>query len=425
MSDHEEGASEIGDYVPISELDDHRHQSPSTQIPERPRRGTFDTLYGSRYTDAGPADEGDVRVRDFEEAVIDDDAGPDVSPHYHRSRRPTVDTQRSVSPPNSVKAFAEARRREREASVSEPNWQPDDEGLQRAASAASRRSLRSRPRTIDNETASLVSRRSAEADVCFPVHDEHRKDVLHIDFEYLDDFIEAQRMFRTASNRESDERLFSDLEPQTSATSPAAAAAPALTVQGEVMGISSDDADGGDEKSKTNEEQSSAERGPRPIDPNRICFFSSAWESTIHAAELGDLVLPGEDVRGLFKLPEEGDGVWWLNVNNPSKDEVVAICKAFGTHPLTTEDIATQESREKIELFPSYYFACFRSFNTELDPDGNEEYEPFNIYAIVFREGTLSFSFAPNGHASNVRKRIALLKDFVSLSSDWVCYALM
>src|SRR5690606_20700810 len=123
-------------------------------------------------------------------------------------------------------------------------------------------------------------------------------------------------------------------------------------------------------------------------------------------AELGDLVLPGEDLRNLFDLPSGEDGVWWLNVNNPSKEEAAAICKAFGAHPLTTEDIATQESREKIELFPSYYFACFRSFNTVDDEEGYEEYEPFNIYAIVFREGTLSFSFAPNSHASNVRKRI-------------------
>jgi magnesium transporter len=44
---------------------------------------------------------------------------------------------------------------------------------------------------------------------------------------------------------------------------------------------------------------------------------------------------------------------------------------------------------------------------------------------VVFREGTLSFSFEPNSHASHVRKRITALKDYVALSSDWICYALM
>lgn len=140
---------------------------------------------------------------------------------------------------------------------------------------------------------------------------------------------------------------------------------------------------------------------------------------------MGDLVLPGEDIRGLFELPkDEADGVWWLNVNRAAKEEVQGICKAFGVHPLTIEDIITQEAREKIELFPSYYFACFRSFNVVEEPDGIE-YEPFNIYVLVFREGTLSFSFAPNSHASQVRKRITALKEYVSLSSDWICYALM
>jgi magnesium transporter len=37
----------------------------------------------------------------------------------------------------------------------------------------------------------------------------------------------------------------------------------------------------------------------------------------------------------------------------------------------------------------------------------------------------LSFSFQPNSHATNVRARIAMLKDYVALSSDWICYALM
>jgi magnesium transporter len=111
-------------------------------------------------------------------------------------------------------------------------------------------------------------------------------------------------------------------------------------------------------------------------------------------------------------------------MNNPTEEEIRAICKAFGIHPLTIEDIGTQEAREKIELFPSYYFACFRSFHVE-QIEGGQEYEPFNIYVVVFREGTLSFSFSPNPHAAHVRKRITALKDYVALSSDWICYALM
>jgi magnesium transporter len=159
---------------------------------------------------------------------------------------------------------------------------------------------------------------------------------------------------------------------------------------------------------------------------NRFEFFSSHGESTIHAADLGDLVLPGDDIRTLFALPQDNndEGVWWLNMNSPTVEEIRIICKAFGVHPLTIEDIATHEAREKIELFSSYYFACFRSFRVE-EHESGPDYEGFNIYVIVFREGTLSFSFSPNNHAANVRKRLAMLKDYVSLSSDWLCYAMV
>jgi len=109
---------------------------------------------------------------------------------------------------------------------------------------------------------------------------------------------------------------------------------------------------------------------------------------------------------------------------NPSEEEVFAICGAFRVHPLTREDITTQETREKVELFKSYYFVCFRSFYA-VDKLSDNYLEPINVYAVVFREGLLTFSFCQNPHAANVRKRIGRLRDYVNLSADWICYALI
>ncbi len=47
-----------------------------------------------------------------------------------------------------------------------------------------------------------------------------------------------------------------------------------------------------------------------------------------------------------------------------------------------------EEAREKIELFRTYYLACFRSFDQ--DPYSPMYLEPLNMYIIVFREGILS-----------------------------------
>ena len=432
MSDHEDTSLDTGYSTPVPELDDHRHQSASVQR-TRSRRGTVDTMYSTRARNALSPDLSLVNqellqtvARDFEEAVVDDESRgvsplpPRVAPE--RSRRGTVTTldPRSVSPPNSVKAFADARRRERELSSSDPRHEDCD--LHRTISGASRRSRRSRRYTNDNDAKSFAaSCKSAEEDVCFPLHPSANKDTLQIDFECLEDFIaEEEIRSKTPPKNQPQARVFHDLRPKNGLVPTI------VTSAGDVVEIPSRGS------SSVNEKEAEAiaigdfdDEQQRP-DTNRFEFFSSLGESTIHAAEFGDLVLPGEDIRALFTFPEgeENDGVWWLNMNNPTEEEIRAICRAFGVHPLTIEDIGTQEAREKIELFPSYYFACFRSFHVKEIEDG-QQYEPFNIYVVVFREGTLSFSFSPNSHAAHVRKRITMLKDYVALSSDWICYALM
>lgn len=444
MSDHEDTTFDTGYSTPVPELDDHRHQSASVQRP-RSRRGTVDTMYSTagRITfdpDLSLVNDGLLhpQARDFEEAVVDEESGG-RSPITGRmaptrSRRGTVETldPRSVSPPNSVKAFADARRRERDLSTNDPHaarafaearrQSECDPQLQRTISGASGRSRRTRCYTNDGDGMSFAgSSKSAEEDVCFPLRPSADKDTLQIDFEMLEDFIaEEESHAKTPPMNQPQPRVFEDLRSQESAPTPI------FTSDGDFVSSGSLSAE---EKLQKHDAQGSVHGlsgMQQQADGNRFEYFSSLGESTIHAAEFGDLILPGEDIRTLFSFPqgEELDGVWWLNMNNPTDEEIRVICKAFGVHPLTIEDIGTQEAREKIELFPSYYFACFRSFHVE-EIEGGQEYKPFNIYVVVFREGTLSFSFSPNRHAPHVRKRITMLKDYVALSSDWICYALI
>ena len=76
------------------------------------------------------------------------------------------------------------------------------------------------------------------------------------------------------------------------------------------------------------------------------------------------------------------------NVLSPTNEEMRVLSKVFGIHPLTTEDILMEETREKIELFQNYYLVSFRSFDQ--NPYSPTYLEPINFYIIVFREGTLS-----------------------------------
>ncbi|KAJ3929251.1 MAG: hypothetical protein NXY57DRAFT_923542 [Lentinula lateritia] len=208
--------------------------------------------------------------------------------------------------------------------------------------------------------------------------------------------------------------------------------------------------------------------------PYRFSFYSNALPSTIHARSLSEIPAEGQTFEDLFaginrdrndpnakdkdkrptsagpkgyfpgnvkptyrSRPGFGGGLgfssyegadpesctWWLDVLSPTDEEMTMLSKAFGIHPLTTEDIQMEETREKIELFRNYYLVCFRSFDQ--DSYSPTYLEPLNMYIIVFREGTLSFHFRPTPHPSSVRRRIKQLKDYISVTSDWISYALI
>lgn len=175
--------------------------------------------------------------------------------------------------------------------------------------------------------------------------------------------------------------------------------------------------------------------------------MASAKESLLSRAMGNRNMLPpsvngdgggGGNGNGLPKPDDVEASTWWLDVLCPTDDEMkmlsrvsrsffplplsafpllilflpfsrpfrlirpltpgfrIFLSQVFGIHPLTTEDIQMEETREKIELFRNYYLVCFRSFDQ--DPYSQTHLEPLNMYIIVFREGTLSvrsFSIVP------------------------------
>lgn len=114
---------------------------------------------------------------------------------------------------------------------------------------------------------------------------------------------------------------------------------------------------------------------------------------------------------------------FWLDVLSPTEVEMKVLAKAFGIHQLTIEDILMDEPREKVELFQSYYFVNYRSF--EQDKDNSEYMEPINMYVVVFRDGVITFHHSQTPHPANVRRRIRQLNDYMSPTADWISYAII
>jgi magnesium transporter len=68
-------------------------------------------------------------------------------------------------------------------------------------------------------------------------------------------------------------------------------------------------------------------------------------------------------------------------------------------------------------------FVSFRSFEQDLySPD---YMSPVNFYNVVCRECILTFHFTPTPHPSHVLRRIKQLKDFITVTPDWINYAVI
>lgn len=153
---------------------------------------------------------------------------------------------------------------------------------------------------------------------------------------------------------------------------------------------------------------------------DRFAFFATEMDDTLHAPDMSSLVGEHSSFQNLF---DAKNGTWWLDCLDPSDAEIRTLSRAFGVHPLTSDDVRTRDTREKVELFQNYYFVCFHTF--ELDPDSDSFLEPIPTYLIVFKHGILTFHFTPIPHAASVRRRIRQLKNYVAVSPDWICYALL
>ncbi|KAF7726328.1 CorA metal ion transporter [Apophysomyces ossiformis] len=153
---------------------------------------------------------------------------------------------------------------------------------------------------------------------------------------------------------------------------------------------------------------------------------------TFYSVDVGSI--KGQSLRDLFRMRAENKehtvselllntSCWWIDIFSPTNEEMRALSKIFRIHPLTTEDIQAQESREKCEIFQNYMFVSFRSFDHDMQSP--TYLEAVNFYIIVFKDGVLTFRFQPLPHPHNVRRRIHQLKDFIHITPEWINYALI
>jgi magnesium transporter len=89
---------------------------------------------------------------------------------------------------------------------------------------------------------------------------------------------------------------------------------------------------------------------------------------------------------------EGGDGFVWLDVADPSTEELRAIATTCGLHPLTVEDALHRGQRPKVELFDEYAFVALRPL---VPAAGREGWDVREVHALVAPRFFATIRFGP------------------------------
>ncbi|KAJ2554529.1 CorA metal ion transporter [Coemansia sp. RSA 1933] len=126
--------------------------------------------------------------------------------------------------------------------------------------------------------------------------------------------------------------------------------------------------------------------------------------------------------------PPQGGGCFWLDVANPTNEEMASLARTFAIHPLTVEDImADEDGRDKFETFSGYNFLVYRTIDYGEDAQSNYEFNrgaegiATASFSLVLKHScVLTFHKAPElEHIANVINRLhTLIGDSVSVADD-------
>ena len=98
----------------------------------------------------------------------------------------------------------------------------------------------------------------------------------------------------------------------------------------------------------------------------------------------------------------------------------------FHIHPLTIEDILSEDGREKTERFEKYIYICVRTIDADhIKTYTNEPAKHNKLFILLFQQNYLiTIHNNPMRHFKNVIRRVNPLKNVLKVTSDWFMYAI-
>jgi magnesium transporter len=86
------------------------------------------------------------------------------------------------------------------------------------------------------------------------------------------------------------------------------------------------------------------------------------------------------------------DAVLWVDVADPTAEEIARVGQEFGFHPLALEDVAHGDQRPKLDLFDGYRFIVFYGLTLDIIRCHSHEINIFfsERYLVTFHDGSMS-----------------------------------
>jgi len=120
---------------------------------------------------------------------------------------------------------------------------------------------------------------------------------------------------------------------------------------------------------------------------------------------------------GLLACLKKGTQGFWLDIENPDKDDYELLEKTFGFHPLTLEDIRHQNQRPKVDEYTGYAFVVL--FTAELD---GKRVQIREHHLYVSPQYLVSVHIEPSDPLNRLRERIKSNPDLTRRSLPFLFY---
>jgi magnesium transporter len=123
-----------------------------------------------------------------------------------------------------------------------------------------------------------------------------------------------------------------------------------------------------------------------------------------------------------FELLHQHDAMAWIGLYRPDADELHAVAREFGLHPLAVEDALKGHQRAKLERFESTLFVVLRPARYI---DSREVVEFGEVHLFIGPRFVVTVRHAENPDLARVRSRLEANPEMLAIGPEAVLYGVL